>query len=155
LSEPLHCVTCVTRLVDLVVNVPSPGEHGANEHFRVTVVVELRWPRWIVLTTVTVQVIPVVAPCAPGPTLLHWVTVRDEAAAAGGARANPGRHRALTNPTVATAMPRQAWEWLANREESRVNDMSHRPSEQTSQRLTEVRGRAKAFGLSPRCFSLH
>jgi hypothetical protein len=105
LSEPLHCVTCVTRLVDFVVNVPLPGGHGPSVHCRVTVVVELRWPPRMVLTTVTVHVMPVVAPLALGPTLLHWLTVWDEAAAATGATA-PDRHNAPTSPTAAAAMAR-------------------------------------------------
>ena len=71
LSEPLHWVTSVTRLVECVVNVPLPGGHGPSKHCRVTVVVELLVPPLMVLTTVTVQVMAVVAPIALGPTLLH------------------------------------------------------------------------------------
>jgi hypothetical protein len=61
----------VTRLVDLVVNVPLPGEHGPSEQWRVTVVVEPRLVPLMVLTTVTVQVSPVVAPDGLALTLLH------------------------------------------------------------------------------------
>jgi hypothetical protein len=71
LSEPLHWLTLVTRLLEKVVNVPFPGGHGPREHWRVTVVFELVVPLLIVLTTVTVQVIAVVAPVGPGPMLLH------------------------------------------------------------------------------------
>jgi hypothetical protein len=71
LSEPLHWLTRVTRLVDLVVNVPLPGAHGPNAHFRSTVVVELRFVPLIVFTTITLQIIRVVAPFGPGPTPLH------------------------------------------------------------------------------------
>jgi hypothetical protein len=72
LAEPLHWVMLVTRLVELVVNVPLPGEHGPSEQWRVTVVVEPRLVPLIVLTTVTVQVSPVVAPDGLALTPLHW-----------------------------------------------------------------------------------
>ena len=71
LSEPLHWSMLVTKLVELLVNVPFPGGHGPSEHWRVSVVLELVVPPLIVLTTVTVQVIAVVAPVGPGPMLLH------------------------------------------------------------------------------------
>jgi len=73
LAEPLHWVTVVTRDVDVVVNVPLPGGHGPREHCRVTVVVEPRVFPLIVLTTVTVQVSPVVAPLGLPSMLLHWL----------------------------------------------------------------------------------
>ena len=67
LSEPLHCVTVVTRLVDLVVKVPFGDEHGPRVHCRVTVVVELVFVPRMVFTTVTVHVSPVDAPSAAAP----------------------------------------------------------------------------------------
>ena len=67
LSEPLHCRTDVTRSVECVTNVPFPCAQGPREQCRVTVVVELVFLPLMVLTTVTLQVIPVVAPIAPGP----------------------------------------------------------------------------------------
>jgi len=61
-------------------NVPFPLRQGPREHFRVTVVVELVFPLFvIVLTTVTVHLMPVVAPLALGPTPLHWRTLRSAA----------------------------------------------------------------------------
>jgi hypothetical protein len=73
LSEPLHWSTLVTRLVEVVVNVPLPGGHGPRAHCRVTVVVDPTVPPLIVFTTCTVQVIAVVAPLALGPMPLHWL----------------------------------------------------------------------------------
>lgn len=104
LSEPLHWPTSVTRLVDLVVNVPFPGGHGSLAHSRVTVVVEPRVPPLIVLTTTTVQVIAVVAPPGPGPMLLHWSTAMFAARATEGGRANPAMENApMTTTTAITA----------------------------------------------------
>jgi hypothetical protein len=74
LPEPLHCSTLVTRLAELLVKVPLPGGHGSREHCRVMVTVELVAPLLTVFTTVTVQVIIVVAPPGPGPASLHWLT---------------------------------------------------------------------------------
>jgi len=72
LSEPLHWLTNVTRLVEWLVNVPFPFGQGPREQCRVTVVVELVFPLFVmVLTTVTVHLMPVVAPLALGPTPLH------------------------------------------------------------------------------------
>lgn len=67
LSEPLHWVTLVTRLVERVVNVPFADEQGPRVHSRVTVVVELVVVPLIVLTTMTLQFSCVVAPSALGP----------------------------------------------------------------------------------------
>jgi hypothetical protein len=71
LSDPLHWVTRVIRLLERLVNVPLPGGHGPRAHTRVSVVVELMAPARMVFTTVTLHVIAVVAPRALGPTLLH------------------------------------------------------------------------------------
>lgn len=74
LSEPLHCWMSVMRSVEVLVNVPLPGAHGPRLHCRVTVSVELVTPLLMVFQTSTVQVMPVVAPLASGPTPLHWST---------------------------------------------------------------------------------
>lgn len=71
LSEPLHWATLVTRLVELVVNVPLPGGQGPSRHWRTTVTVEPVVVPLMVLTTVTEHVSAVVAPSALGPMLLH------------------------------------------------------------------------------------
>jgi hypothetical protein len=81
LSDPLHWVMSVTRSAEPLVKVPFPPGQGSSEHCRVTVVDEDVIPELIVLTTVTVQVMPVVAPAGPGPTLLHWSTLSTAAAA--------------------------------------------------------------------------
>jgi hypothetical protein len=85
LSEPLHWLIEVTRSLELVVVEPLPGAHGSREHCRLTVVVDEVVPPLMVLMTVTEQVMPVVAPMGPGPTLLHWSTV-SVAACAGAER---------------------------------------------------------------------
>ncbi|MGZ4614945.1 MAG: hypothetical protein ACXV4A_05240 [Actinomycetes bacterium] len=103
LSDALHCLTDVTRLVDWVVNVPLPGEHGSSEHSRVTVVVEPVMPRLIVLTTVTRHVMPVVAPAGPAPTPLHCPTSRFAAWAAGGDRANHAKENAPASRRASAA----------------------------------------------------
>jgi len=95
LLEPLHWVISVTRFVELLVNVPFPDGHGSREQVRITVVVELVMPPLIVLTTVTAQSKPVVAPPGPGPTLLHWSTVMDAATAGEGRTAIPAKENAL------------------------------------------------------------
>jgi hypothetical protein len=94
LSELLHCRTAVTRLVELVVDVPFGAEQGPSVHSRVTVVVELVAVPLIVLTTVTVHVKAVVAPAAPGPWLLHCSTDTLPAWATLGA-ASPANQNAL------------------------------------------------------------
>lgn len=97
LLEPLHWVILVTRLVELLVNVPFPDGHGSEEQVRTTVVVELVVPLLIVLTTVTSQSRPVVAPPVPGPTLLHWSTVISAAATGEGRIAIPANENAPIN----------------------------------------------------------
>jgi hypothetical protein len=99
LSEPLHWLTLVTRLVELVVNVPFPGGQGPSEHCRVSVVFELVVPPLIVLTTVTVHVIAVVAPVGPGPMLLHCPIVRVAAKASDVGRTNPATMSAPASNT--------------------------------------------------------
>jgi hypothetical protein len=84
LSEPLHCWTVVTRLVEWVVKVPFGEEQAPRVHVRETVVVELVVLPRIVLTTVTAHVRPVVAPSAAGPCPLHWSIVRVAACAVDG-----------------------------------------------------------------------
>lgn len=85
LAELLHWVTWVTKLVELVVPVALGPVHGPSVQCRNTVVVELRLVPLIVLTTVTVQVIPVVAPLAVPLSPLHWLIVPDAVAAASAA----------------------------------------------------------------------
>jgi hypothetical protein len=74
LSDPLHWLMLVTIDVDLVTNVPLPGAQGPRVQSLVSVVTEPRWAPLMVLTTTTVQSMPVVAPRAPGPFPLHWLT---------------------------------------------------------------------------------
>jgi hypothetical protein len=101
LSEPLHWLTVVTKLVELLVNVPFPDGHGSSEHSLVTVVVELVTPLLIVLTTVTVQVKAVVAPAGPGPKLLHWSTTTFAACADVAGSPKP----TTDNPPIRTTNP--------------------------------------------------
>ena len=77
----MHWLMSVTRSVELLVNVPLPPGQASSEHCRVSVVVDDVVPPLIVLTTVTVHVMPVVAPAGPGPTLLHWSRVMTAATA--------------------------------------------------------------------------
>lgn len=96
LSELLHCRMTVTRLADVVVNVPFGVEQGPSVHSRVTVVLDRVLIPLIVLTTATVHLIAVVAPWAAGPWPLHWSTAKVAApAVAGGAR--PTREKAPVN----------------------------------------------------------
>jgi hypothetical protein len=95
LSELLHCRTAVTRLVELVVDVPFGVEQGPSVHSRVTVVVELVAVPLIVLTTVTVHLKAVVAPAVAGPWLLHWSTMFAAWAAVGAA--SPATQNALVS----------------------------------------------------------
>lgn len=106
LSEPLHWFTEVTRSVEWLTKVPLPGAHGSRPQSRVTVVTEPSVPPLIVLTTVTVQVIRVVAPRGPGPMLLHWLTVLVAATADGGA-ARLSTNRVLTSTVRAITACRQ------------------------------------------------
>lgn len=108
LSEPLHWLISVTKLVELLVNVPFPDGQGSREQVLVTVVVELVVPLLIVLTTVTVQSIPVVAPPGPGPTLLHWSTEIFAALAGEGNRAIPAKENAPVIKTKAITVTRRA-----------------------------------------------
>src|ERR1035437_8998311 len=84
LSELLHWLMEVTRLMESVVNVPLGAEQGPSVHSRVTVVAEYVVGPLIVLTTLTVHFIAVVAPWAAGPWPLHWSTAMVEAWAASG-----------------------------------------------------------------------
>ena len=109
LAEPLHWVTLVTRLVELVVKVPFPDGHGPSEHCRVTVVVEPLVPPLMVLTTVTVQVTPVVAPGGVAPMLLHWLTAMTAADAVGDGRTSPTKANApasARSAVIAIRLPR-------------------------------------------------
>ena len=109
LADPLHWVTLVTRLRELVVNVPLPGAHGVSEHCRCTVTVELVRPlALMVLTTVTVHVMPVVAPEGPALRLLHWLTVTFAAWAGAVSTVSPASENPLTTTTTASRM-RQAF----------------------------------------------
>jgi len=103
LSEPLHCRIDVTRLVECVTNVPFPCAQGWREQCRVTVVVELVFVPLMVLTTVTVHLIPVVLPIAPGPWPLHWLTVRSAACAADGDKAAIAKENALASSNAISA----------------------------------------------------
>jgi hypothetical protein len=96
LSELLHCRMTVTRLVERVVNVPFGVEQGPSAHLRVTVVVEPVVVPLMVLTTVTVHLISVVAPAAPGAWPLHW-SIPTVAARAAVGRASPATENALTS----------------------------------------------------------
>jgi len=107
LSEPLHWLTEVTRLVDFVTKVPLPGAHGSRPQSRMTVVTELCVPPSIVFTTVTSHVMRVVAPAGPGPTLLHWLTASVAATADGGA-ARLSRNSAPTSSVRASIAGRHA-----------------------------------------------
>lgn len=107
LAEPLHWVTLVTTSVDLVVrDVTFPPGHGPRLHWRVTVVVEPLVAPLIVLTTVTVQVNPVVAPCGVAPMSLHWLTAMGAALAEGAGRTNPAKENAPMTATKAITMVR-------------------------------------------------
>lgn len=105
LSELLHCWTMVTRLLECVVNVPFGVEQGPSVHSRVTVVVELLVEPLIVLTTVTVHVIPVEAPSAFGPCPLHWSTTMVAAWAVAGMD-TPARENTPVSTTSAINMVR-------------------------------------------------
>ena len=106
LPEPLHWVTFMTRSEELVENVPFPGGHGPSKQFLVTVRVELVMPLLIVLTTVTVQVSPVVAPRGPPLRPLHWSTVRFAARAAGGSNRPAMENAEVRTITAITAVSR-------------------------------------------------
>jgi hypothetical protein len=108
LPDPLHWLTAVTRSVELVTNVPFPGAQGSREHCRVMVTVELVESPLMVLTTVTMQVIRVVAPPGPGPTSLHWSTATFAAWAAGGGTANTATDKARVSTTSGIATTRDA-----------------------------------------------
>jgi len=104
LPEPLHWVMSVTRSDELVVNEPFPGAHGAREHCRTTVTLELVAPLPVmVLTTVTAQVMPVVAPPAK---LLHWATATLAAVAGDGDKANPATENAAVRSASAISAHR-------------------------------------------------
>jgi hypothetical protein len=96
----------VTRLMESVVNVPLGAEQGPRVHSRVTVVVEYVVVPLIVLTTLTVHLIPVVAPWAPGPWPLHWSTTMVEAWAAVGT-ASPAMANAPVSSIRAASLGRQ------------------------------------------------
>jgi hypothetical protein len=105
LSELLHCRMAVTRLSEVVVNVPFGVEQGPSVHSRVTVVVERAFVPVIVLTTVTVHLIAVVAPWAAGAWPLHWsITMLAGLAAAGRAVDAATIEKALMSVIRATAM---------------------------------------------------
>lgn len=87
---------------------PLPGGHGSLAHERLTVTVELVTPLLIVLTTVTSQVIAVVAPPGPGPMLLHWL-MATFAARAGGELAVPAKKNVVVSRTIAAAMCHTRW----------------------------------------------
>ena len=106
LAELLHWVTLVTKLVDLLVNVPLPPGHGPRAHLRVTVVVEPRLAPSIVFTTVTEQVNPVVAPVGLPLRLLHWSTVLVAALAEAG-KTTPARENALMPTAKAITIMRR------------------------------------------------
>jgi hypothetical protein len=95
-------VTVVTRLGELLVNVPFPGGHGPRVHSRVTVVVELVVLPRTVFTTVTVHFMPVEAPSGVAAWPLHWSMVRVAACADDGDMAatanenNPASSRAMS-----------------------------------------------------------
>ena len=93
LSEALHWVTLVTRLVERLTKVPLEPPHGSLAHRRVTVVTDPLVAPLMVLTTVTEHCITVVAPPGPGPMPLHWFTSSTAACADWGearaARKNP------------------------------------------------------------------
>src|SRR5664279_1901000 len=103
LSEPLHCCTSVTRLVEWVTNVPLPCGQGPREQCLITVVVELVFVPLMVLTMVTEQVMPVVAPLALGPTPLHWWTVRPAASATDGDSASTANENTLASNSAISA----------------------------------------------------
>ena len=108
MAEPLHWVTRVTTSVDLVVrDVTFPPGHGPRLHCRVTVVTEPLLGPSIVLTTVTVQVNPVVAPCGVAPMLLHWLMVMGAALAGAAGRTNPAKENAPMTATRAITIVRQ------------------------------------------------
>ncbi|MBC7560731.1 MAG: hypothetical protein H7270_15600 [Dermatophilaceae bacterium] len=100
LSELLHCCTVLTTELERVVNVPFGVEQGPSVHSRVTVVVELLVGPSIVLTTVTVHLIPVEAPSAFGPCPLHWSTTIVEARAMSGMN-TPARENTPVSTTNA------------------------------------------------------
>ena len=102
-DDPLHWVTLVMRSVELLVSIPLPGGQGPSAHSRLTVSVELVLPPLIVLTTVTVHVIDVVAPCGLGPTSLHWLT---ETFAAYAGVATPVRLDSVAAPSISRSASR-------------------------------------------------
>jgi hypothetical protein len=111
LAEPLHWAMLVTRLLEVVVNDPFPGGHGPSEHWRVTVVLEPTLVPLMVLTTVTVQVRPVVAP-SRALTALHWSMLRFAAcagwaAAPAQASANAAARRKAAKHLVLERNPEQ------------------------------------------------
>jgi hypothetical protein len=107
LSELLHCRMAVTRLAELVVDVPFGVEQGPSKHSRVTVVVEWVLVPVTVLTTVTVHLSAVVAPSAPGLWPLHWSITVVAALAAVGRAARVTIERAVVSIIRATTMTRQ------------------------------------------------
>ena len=107
LSELLHWRTTVTRLVELVVNVPFGDEQGPRAHCRVTVVVELVVVPLTVLTTVTVHFIPVVAPSALEPWPLHWSMAMGAALAGPAGTIKPASENALRTATKLSRIVRR------------------------------------------------
>jgi hypothetical protein len=103
LADPLHWVTLVTKFRELVVNVPLPGAQGVREHCRRTVTLELVRPlALMVLTTVTVHVMPVVAPGGPALRLLHCLTVTFAARAGAVDKVSPASENPLATTTTAS-----------------------------------------------------
>jgi hypothetical protein len=110
----------VTRSTELLVNVPLPPGQGSSEHDRVSVVEDEVAPELlIVLVTVTVQVMPVVAPAAPGPTLLHWSMVMLAAEAGATPTLTAAADSAAVSSTPASSAGTEARRaWRAGREAS-------------------------------------
>lgn len=98
----------MTRSLELVVDEPLPGAQGSREHWRLTVVVEEVTPPLMVLTTVTVHVMPVVAPIGPGPWLLHWEMLSG-AAVAGLDRVSAAREKPPVSSRSPASAVRQTW----------------------------------------------
>ena len=109
MSDPLHWLTSVTKSVELLVNVPLPPGQASSEHCRVRVVVDDVVPELMLLTTVTVHVIPVVAPAAHGPTLLHWSSVMAAAAAGDAPRLRAATDNDAASTTGASSVIRTGW----------------------------------------------
>jgi hypothetical protein len=106
LAEPLHWVTLVTRLGDVLVNVPSPPGHGPGEQRRFTVVVEPLVAPLIVFTIVTSQLNPVVAPAGVALRPLHWSMTMVAALAKDAGRTRPAIENALMPTTTAIPIAR-------------------------------------------------